>query len=97
VAKITRAEVEHVARLARLELTEEEKARMTAELDAILGYMDTLDAVDTAGVEPTTTVIPMVSVMREDEARPGLTQEQALANAPDRHDIFFRVPRIIED
>jgi aspartyl-tRNA(Asn)/glutamyl-tRNA(Gln) amidotransferase subunit C len=97
VAKITRAEVEHVARLARLELTEEEKGRMTAELDAILGYMDTLDALDTAGVEPTTTVIPMASVMREDEARPGLTQEQALANAPDRHDIFFRVPRIIED
>ncbi len=97
MAKITRAEVEQVARLARLELTEEEKGRITAELDAILGYMETLNALDTTGVAPTTTVIPMTSVMREDEVRPGLSQEQALANAPDRQDIFFRVPRIIED
>jgi len=97
VAKITRAEVEHVARLARLELSEEEKERMTAQLDAILGYMDTLNALDTAGVEPTTTVIPMVSVMRDDTVRPSLDREDALANAPDREDGFFRVPRIIED
>jgi aspartyl-tRNA(Asn)/glutamyl-tRNA(Gln) amidotransferase subunit C len=97
VAKITRAEVEHVARLARLELSENEKERMTAQLDAILGYIDTLNALDTAGVEPTTTVIPMVSVMREDAVRPSLDREDALANAPDREDGFFRVPRIIED
>ncbi len=84
MAKITRKEVEHVARLARLELTEEEKERMTAQLD-------------TSQVEPTTTVIPMVSVMREDAVRPPLKQEEALANAPDRQDVFFRVPRIIED
>jgi aspartyl-tRNA(Asn)/glutamyl-tRNA(Gln) amidotransferase subunit C len=49
------------------------------------------------GVEPTTTVIPMVSVMREDVVRPSLDREEALANAPDREDVFFRVPRIIED
>ena len=97
MAKITRAEVEHVARLARLELSEDEKERMTAQLDAILGYMDTLNALDTSGVEPTTTVIPMVSVMREDVVRPSLSREDALANAPDREDVFFRVPRIIED
>ncbi len=95
--KITRAEVEHVARLARLELGDDEKAQMTAQLDAILGYMDKLNALDTAGVEPTTTVIPMVSVMREDAVRPSLDREAALANAPDREDVFFRVPRIIED
>jgi aspartyl-tRNA(Asn)/glutamyl-tRNA(Gln) amidotransferase subunit C len=52
---------------------------------------------DTSNVEPTTTVIPMVSVMRDDEARPSLDQGEALANAPDRVDVFFRVPRIIED
>ncbi len=97
MAKITRREVEHVARLARLELSEEEKEQMTAQLDSILGYMEKLNQVDTSGVEPTTTVIPMVSVMREDEIRPSLTQEEALANAPDREDVFFRVPRIIED
>ena len=97
MAKITRKEVEHVARLARLELTEDEKERMTAQLDAILGYIEKLNHLDTSAVEPTSTVIPMVSVMREDEVRPSLTQDQALANAPDREDVFFRVPRIIED
>ena len=97
MAKITRAEVEHVARLARLELTQEEKERMAAQLDPILAYVDKLNELDTSGVEPTTTVIPMVSVMREDEVRPSLDQEEALANAPDRVDVFFRVPRIIED
>ena len=97
MAKITREEVEHVARLARLELTEAEKEQMTAQLDSILGFMDTLNELDTAQVEPTTTVIPITSVMREDMVRPSLTQEEALANAPDREDIYFRVPRIIED
>jgi aspartyl-tRNA(Asn)/glutamyl-tRNA(Gln) amidotransferase subunit C len=97
MAKITRKEVEHVARLARLELSEEEKARMTDQLDAILGYVDKLNQLDTSTVEPMTTVIPMVSVMREDEVRPSLPLEEALANAPDREDAFFRVPRIIED
>lgn len=97
MAKITRAEVEQVARLARLELTDDEQERMTAQLDAILGYIDKLNALDTSAVEPTTTVIPMVSVMREDTVRPSLTQADALENAPDREDVFFRVPRIIED
>ena len=97
MAKITRKEVEHVARLARLELTEEEKERMTAQLDSILGYIDTLSELDTSQVEPTTTVIPMVSVMREDVVRQSLHQDEALANAPDREDVYFRVPRIIED
>lgn len=96
MAKITREEVEHVARLARLALSDEEKAEMTAQLDAILAYMDKLNAIDTTGVEPTTTVIPMVSAMRDDVVRPSLSQDEALANAPDREDAFFRVPRIIE-
>ena len=97
MAKITRAEVEHVARLARLELSEDEKEQMTAQLDAILAYMDKLNGLDISGVQPTTTVIPMASVMREDAVCPSLEREQALANAPDREDVFFRVPRIIED
>ncbi len=97
MAKITREEVEHVARLARLELAEEEKEQMTAQLDSILEYIEKLKELDTAQVEPTTTVIPMVSVMREDVVRPSLSQDEALANAPDREDVYFRVPRIIED
>jgi aspartyl-tRNA(Asn)/glutamyl-tRNA(Gln) amidotransferase subunit C len=95
--KITRREVEHVARLARLELTEDEKETMTRQLDSILGYMEKLNELDTSQVEPTSHVIPMVNVMREDEVRPSLSPEDALANAPDREDAFFRVPRIIED
>ncbi len=94
--KITIKEVEHVARLARLELTEEEKERMRAHLDSILTYMDKLNELDTSGVEPTSHVLPMTNVFRADEVRPSLSQEEALANAPDRQDLFFRVPRILE-
>ncbi|HTU01559.1 MAG TPA: Asp-tRNA(Asn)/Glu-tRNA(Gln) amidotransferase subunit GatC [Candidatus Sulfotelmatobacter sp.] len=97
MAKITAKEVEQVARLARLALSEVEREQMTVQLDAILAYMETLNRLDTSAVEATTTVIPMVSVMRDDEVRPSLSQEGALANAPDRADEFFRVPRIIED
>jgi len=97
MAKITREEVERVARLARLRLTESEQEAMTVELGAILGYMESLNALETSGIEPTSTVIPMDSVMREDVVRPSLTREEALANAPDREEACFRVPRIIED
>ena len=95
--KITRKEVEHVARLARLELSEDEKETMTRQLDSILGCNEKLNELDISQVEPTSHVIPMVNVMREDEVRPSLSPDDALANAPDREDAFFRVPRIIED
>lgn len=95
--KITMQEVEHVARLARLELTPEEKERMLAQLDSILSYIDTLNELDTTAVEPTSHVLPMTNVFREDEVTPSLSQEAVLANAPDRSDLFFRVPRILEE
>lgn len=95
--KITPEEVEHVARLARLELTVEEKERMRAQLDSILSYIDTLNELDTSAVEPTSHVLPMTNVFRKDEVTPSLVQEAVLANAPDRHDLFFRVPRILEE
>lgn len=95
--KITRQEVDHVARLARLGLSEDEKERMRTELDSILTYVDKLNQLDTSQVEPTSHVIPMTNVFREDEVRPSLPQEQSLANAPDRHGEFFRVPRILEE
>jgi len=90
-------DVDHVARLARLHLSESEKARMQEQLAKILTYVDTLNALDTTNVEPTTHAVPVVNVMRDDELRPCLSQDEMLANAPDRVDEFFRVPRIIED
>jgi aspartyl-tRNA(Asn)/glutamyl-tRNA(Gln) amidotransferase subunit C len=94
---ISREEVQHVARLARLHLTDEEAERMREQLDAILAYIDKLRELDVEGVEPTAHAVPLVNVMRDDALAPCLSQAQALANAPDRADEFFRVPRIIED
>ena len=94
---ISREEVQNVARLARLHLTEDEAERMREQLDAILAYIDKLRELDVEGVEPTAHAVPLVNVMRDDALVPCLPQEQALANAPDRADEFFRVPRIIED
>jgi len=95
--KITLAEVEHVARLARLDLSPEEKERMRAQLDAILAYIDKLRELDTADVEPTSHAIPVTNVMREDEIRPSFPREEMLANAPELDGDFFRVPKIIEE
>ena len=94
---ISREDVEHVARLARLALSDAEKDRMREQLNAILAHIDALRAVDTAGVAPTSHAVPVVNVMRDDEPHPCLAQDAALANAPDRAGDFFRVPRIIED
>ncbi len=94
---ISREDVEHVARLARLELGDDDKERMRAELDAILAYIDKLRALDTEGVEPTSHAVPLVNVMRDDEPRPCVPVGDMLANAPDRVGDLFRVPRIIED
>ena len=95
--KITMREVEQVARLARLALSDAEKERMRRELDGILSYIDKLRAVDTEGVPPTSHAVPMTNVMREDEPVPSLPQADMLANAPDRSGDFFRVPKIIEE
>jgi aspartyl-tRNA(Asn)/glutamyl-tRNA(Gln) amidotransferase subunit C len=94
---ISRQDVEHVARLARLALSDAELERMSEQLNGILAYIDALKAIDTAGVEPTAHAVPLVNVMRDDVTRPSLPQDAALANAPDRSTQFFRVPRIIED
>ena len=95
--EISKEQVEHVAKLARLEVSEDEKAMFARQLSAILTYMDQLKEVDTEGVEPTATVLPTENVWREDAVRLSLAQEQALANAPEQADGFFRVPKIIED
>lgn len=94
---ISRKDVEHVARLSRLALSDAEIEKMREQLAAILAHIDTLRALDTEQVEPTSHAVPMENVMRDDEPRPSLPQEAMLANAPDRSTDFFRVPRIIED
>jgi aspartyl-tRNA(Asn)/glutamyl-tRNA(Gln) amidotransferase subunit C len=97
MAAITRADVEHVAHLARLHLSDEELDRMQAQLTHILEAIDTLQLVDTSRVGPTASVIQLENVMRDDEVRPGITREAALANAPLRDDPFLRVPTVLEE
>lgn len=94
--KITRGDVEHVARLARLELSAEEAETFTGQMDAILAYVDKLNELDTTGIVPTSHAVPLENAFREDVARPGIGVGAALANAPDRTGSFYRVPRVIE-
>ena len=94
---IDRKDVEHVARLARLALTDAELERMREQLNGILAYIEKLNELDTRNVEPTSHAVPLVNVMRDDAPGPCLPREEALAKAPDRAGEFFRVPRIIED
>jgi len=89
-------EVKHVAELAKLQLTEAEVELFTSQLSAVLDYAAHLQEVDTSHVSPTATVLPLRSVMRADEVRPSLSQEQALANAPERKDGHFKVHAILE-
>ncbi|MBT1072275.1 Asp-tRNA(Asn)/Glu-tRNA(Gln) amidotransferase subunit GatC [Pelotalea chapellei] len=94
--KITAANVEHVARLARLELSDEEKNLFAGQMDAILAYVEKLKELDTDGVLPTSHAVPMENAFREDVTEPPIGTEKALANSPDRADAFYRVPQIIE-
>lgn len=90
------AEIEHIAALARLHLTDDEKARFRAQLSAVLDYMEKLRQVDTAHIEPTATVLPLRSVLRPDGARPSLTPAELLANAPAAEGEMYRVPPVLE-
>jgi aspartyl-tRNA(Asn)/glutamyl-tRNA(Gln) amidotransferase subunit C len=89
---ISRDEVLHVARLARLALTDEEVERLGAQLNAILEAVGKVAELDLEGVEPTAHPLDLVNVWAEDEPRASLPVEEALANAPDREEGFFRVP-----
>ena len=94
---IDRAAVDHVARLARLDLSEEERVRMQTELNDILEHVTKIQSLDLDGVQPTSHALPLRNVMRPDEVTPSLSQESALANAPASEDGRFMVPRIVED
>jgi aspartyl-tRNA(Asn)/glutamyl-tRNA(Gln) amidotransferase subunit C len=89
---LSREQVLHVARLARLELTDDEQARMAEELSKVLDYMETIGELDLADVEPTSHVVAVENALRADDPRPSLPQDVALASAPDAADGGFRVP-----
>ena len=94
--RLTTDEVRHVAELAKLRLTEQEVAAYADQLSAILDYAEHLLAVDTASVPPTPSVLSIHTVMAADQAEPGLSNAQALANAPDASEGFFRVRGVFE-
>ena len=96
MASISQKEVEHVAQLARLELTETEKARFAEQLSHILTYVDQVQEVSTEGVPLTASVVQEQTMLREDSPRECLSLEKALANAPVSSDGFFVVPKILE-
>jgi aspartyl-tRNA(Asn)/glutamyl-tRNA(Gln) amidotransferase subunit C len=93
---LTIEEVEHIAKLARLRLTQEEKERYREQLSAILDYAARLQELDTSDIPPTASVLPSSSVLRPDLPQPGLTLEELLRNAPDSEANQFRVPPILE-
>jgi aspartyl-tRNA(Asn)/glutamyl-tRNA(Gln) amidotransferase subunit C len=92
---ISKEGVEYVARLARLKLSEEEKVKFQKELESIINYFDQLKTVNTEDVPPTSQVIPLENVLREDQIKKSLSTKEALANAPDRKDDYFKVPQVI--
>lgn len=93
--KITREEVLHVARLARLKLSEEQEKRFALQLNKVLEYMERLNELNTEGVEPTFHAVSLQNALREDEVRPSLPREISLDNAPERTKGFFVVPKVI--
>lgn len=93
--KISRQEIEHVAHLARLNLSEEELAKMTVQLDNILSYVDKLEELDTSGIEPTTHAFSISNAFREDQVKKSLSQEESLKNCQQKNNEAFIVPRVI--
>ena len=94
--KVEQKEVEHVAMLARIELDPEEAESYSEQLSAILDFFDRLKEVDTQGSPPTSHVLDLVNALRPDERTPSLDVNEALKNAPDREDRFYRVPKILD-
>lgn len=94
--KLSISDVEYVAKLARLEVTDTEKEKFTAQLNDILLYIDKLNELETRGVTPMTHAIAVTNAFREDKVRESLGTERAIANAPDARGEFFRVPKVID-
>ncbi len=94
--KISSKEVEYVAHLARLEITDGEKEKFTAQLNNILLYIDKLNELETKGVEPMSHAIAVTNAFREDKIKDSIGTDNSLANAPDARGEFFRVPKVID-
>jgi aspartyl-tRNA(Asn)/glutamyl-tRNA(Gln) amidotransferase subunit C len=94
--RLSREEIEHVALLGRLKLTDEEVERFTGQLSAIIEHFDALREANTGQIAGTTHVVPMTNVLRDDRARDSLSPDEALANAPERRGDLFKVPRVVE-
>ena len=95
--KLTQKEVEYVANLARIQVSEAEKNQLSSQLSSILTYMQELNQVDIEGVSPMASVLSQANVLREDEVRESVTQDKAIANAPTAKDGMFQVPKIISE
>lgn len=95
--KLTEQQVRHVAKLARLNISDKEVAAFTLQLDAILDYVAQLDELDTSGVEPLAHCLAVHNVLREDVIRPSLSNDDALVNAPHRDGEFFAIPKVLGD
>ena len=95
--KLTQKEVEYVANLARIQVSEAEKDQLSSQLSSILTYMQELNQVNIEGVSPMASVLSQANVLREDEVRESVTQDKAIANAPTAKDGMFQVPKIISE
>lgn len=96
MSKITKEQVEHVAHLARLEVTEEEVEMFTNHLDSIIQYAEQLKELDTENIKPTTHVLDIKNVLRKDEVGETTTHEEMMKNAPDSEDVQIKVPAILD-
>ena len=94
---LSKNEVLKVGALSRIRLSDDEVEKFASQLSGILGYVDKLRELDTAGVEPLAHALPLHNVLRADEPRPGLTPDEALAGAPESAGDFFRVPRVLDE
>ena len=94
---VTVKDVEHIAKLAMLKFSDEEKKKFTFQLNHILEYMEKLNKLDTSRVEPLSHVIELRNVFRADEIKPGVSNEDALKNAPLKSEQFFKVPKVIDE
>lgn len=90
-----REQIEHVAKLSRLAIHDTDALQLGEQLNKIFSYIEKLNELDTGQIEPTSHVLPLANVFREDEVRPSLPVEKVLENAPEHDDAFFRVPKII--
>lgn len=95
--KIDKLQVRKVAKLARLDLTDAEVDEFSSQLSAIIEYVEKMNQLDTAGVQPLAHCLPVSNVLRQDIVKESLGTEKTLANAPDRDDNFFKVPKILDE